>query len=215
MSSPPYRANTESSARFERDVVSMRDPLYRHAYRLSRSHEDAEDLVQETMMKAYAAFHTFQVDTNLNAWLFRILTNTYINVYRRKKRQPTQCSTEEVTDQRLAKADADSTSMGLRSAEELVLAALPDNDIKAAMEALPPQFREVVYFADVEGFGYKEIAAITNAPKGTVMSRLHRGRRQLRGLLGHRASCTGAQRTTVAARNLRARATTQLTGRCP
>lgn len=215
MSSPAYRANTELSARFERDVVSMRDPLYRHAYRLSHSHEDAEDLVQETMMKAYAAFHTFRVDTNLNAWLFRIQTNNYINVYRKKKRQPTQCSTEEVTDQRLAKADADSTPMGLRSPEELVLAALPDNDIKAAMEALPPQFREVVYFADVEGFCYKEIAAITNTPKGTVMSRLHRGRRRLRGLLGHRASCTGAQRTTVATRNPRTRATTQLTGRCP
>jgi RNA polymerase sigma-70 factor (ECF subfamily) len=191
--SPSNRVQSRSrgpalSARFERDVVSMRDPLYRHAFRLSQNHEDAEDLVQETMMKAYAAFHTFRVGTNLNAWLFRILTNTFINVYRKKKRQPAQCSTDEVPDQLLAKAHRHASPMGLRSTEELTLAALPDDDIKAAMEALPPQFREAVYFADVEGLRYAEIATITNAPKGTVMSRLHRGRRQLRGLLDHSAS---------------------------
>jgi RNA polymerase sigma-70 factor (ECF subfamily) len=183
------------SARFDRDVVSMRDPLYRHAFRLSQKHEDAEDLVQETMMKAYAAFNTFRVGTSLNAWLFRILTNTFINVYRKKIRQPAQRSTEEVTDQLLAKAYGHASPMGLRPTEELTLAALPDDDIKAAMEALPPQFREAVYFADVEGLRYQEIAAITNTPKGTVMSRLHRGRRQLRGLLGHNAS--GAQQSTA------------------
>lgn len=198
--SPSNRGQSHSrgpglSARFERDVVSMRDPLYRHAFRLSQNHEDAEDLVQETMMKAYAAFSTFQVGSNLNAWLFRILTNTFINVYRKKIRQPSQCSTEEVTDQLLAKAYGHASPMGLRSTEELTLAALPNEDIKSAMEALPPQFREAVYFADVEGFRYAEIAAITNTPKGTVMSRLHRGRRQLRGLLGHNAS--GAQQSTA------------------
>ena len=198
--SPSNRVQSQSggrglSARFERDVVSMRDPLYRHAFRLSRNHEDAEDLVQETMMKAYAAFNTFQVGTNLNAWLFRILTNTFINSYRKKIRQPAQCSTEEVTDQLLAKAYGHASPMGLRPTEELMLAALPDDDIKAAMEALPAQFREAVYFADVEGFRYAEIAAITNTPKGTVMSRLHRGRRQLRGLLVHNAS--GAQQSTA------------------
>jgi RNA polymerase sigma-70 factor, ECF subfamily len=197
--SPSNRVQSHSrgpglNARFERDVVSMRDPLYRHAFRLSQNHEDAEDLVQETMMKAYAAFNTFQAGTNLNAWLFRILTNTFINVYRRKKRQPAQCSTEEVTDQLLAKAYGHASPMGLRSTEELTLAALPDDDIKAAMEALPPQFREAVYFADVEGFRYAEIAAITNTRTGTVMSRLHRGRRQLRGLLGHRAICAPLSR---------------------
>jgi RNA polymerase sigma-70 factor (ECF subfamily) len=202
MSSPQCRAagttrDPGSSARFERDVVSMRDPLYRHAFRLSQNREDAEDLVQETMMKAYAAFHTFQAGTNLKAWLFRILTNTYINGYRKKKRQPAQCSTEELTDQLLAKAYGRESSTRSYSPEEMTLAALPDSDIKAAMEALPPQFREAVYFADVEGFRYAEIAAITNTPTGTVMSRLHRGRRQLRGLLGNSAS--GAQQSTAVA----------------
>lgn len=186
-----------SSLQFERDVVPMRDPLYRHAFRLSQNREDAEDLVQETMMKAYAAFHTFQAGSNLKAWLFRILTNTYINGYRKKKRQPAQCSTEELTDQLLAKAYGRESSTRAHSPEEMTLAALPDGDIKAAMEALPPQFREAVYFADVEGFRYAEIAAITNTPTGTVMSRLHRGRRQLRGLLGN--SVSGAQQSTAVA----------------
>lgn len=179
-------------ARFERDVVPMRDLLYRHAYRLSQNRQDAEDLVQETMMKAYAAFHTFRAGTNLNGWLFRILTNTYINAYRKNKRRPTQCCTEEVTDQRMAKAYADTTPAGMRSSEDEALDLLPDDDIKAAMQALPEQFRDVVYFADVEGFHYKEIAAITNTPHGTVMSRLHRGRRQLRGLLGDSVGGIGA-----------------------
>jgi RNA polymerase sigma-70 factor (ECF subfamily) len=171
-------------AKFERDVVSMRDPLYRHAYRLSRNHEDAEDLVQETMMKAYAAFHTFQASTNLNAWVFRILTNSFINVYRKNKRQSGRCSTDEVTDQWLAKAYARTVPMGMWSSEDQALNLLPDNDIKAAMQALPRQFRDVVYYADVEGFGAKEIASIMNTPLGTVASRLRRGRQRLRTLLG-------------------------------
>jgi RNA polymerase sigma-70 factor (ECF subfamily) len=171
-------------AEFERDVVSMRDPLYRHAYRLSRNHEDAEDLVQETMMKAYAAFHTFRVGTNLNAWVFRILTNTFINGYRKNKRQPGRCSTDEVTDRGLAKAYAHAIPMGMRSSEDQALDLLPDNDIKAAMQALPQQFRDVVYYADVEGFRYSEIASIMNTPRGTVVSRLRRGRLRLRILLG-------------------------------
>ena len=174
----------ELSTRFERDVVSMRDRLYRHAYRLSQNHEDAEDLVQETMINAYAALHTFRQGTNINAWVFRILTNTFINAYRKNKRQPSQCSIDDVTDQGLAKAYAHTTPMGMRSSEDEALKLLPDNNIKAAMQALPQQFRDVVYYADVEGLRYKEIAAIMNTPRGTVVSRLHRGRRQLRRLLG-------------------------------
>jgi RNA polymerase sigma-70 factor, ECF subfamily len=166
-----HSAGAELST-FERDVVSMHAQLYRHAYHLSQNREDAEDLVQETMMKAYRAFHTFQGGTNLNAWVFRILTNTFINAYRKKKRQPVQCSTEEVTDQGLAKAYAHSTPMGMRSSEDQALDLLPDNDIKAAMQAMPQQFRDVVYYADVEGLRYTEIAAIMNTPKGTVVSRL-------------------------------------------
>jgi RNA polymerase sigma-70 factor (ECF subfamily) len=168
---------------FERDVVSMSTQLYRHAYRLSQNREDAEDLVQETMVKAYAAFHTFQGGTNLNAWVFRILTNTFINGYRKKKRQPVQCSTDEVTDQGLAKAYAHSIPMGMRSSEDQALDLLPDNDIKAAMEAMPQQFRDVVYYADVEGFRSAEIASIMNTPRGTVASRLQRGRQRLRSAL--------------------------------
>jgi len=158
--------------------------LYRHAFRMSHHHADAEDLVQETVMRAYAGFGSFRSGTNLNAWLFRILTNTYINSYRKKRRQHTQYSTESLTDQYLTEANARSAASELRSAEDHALDLLPDNDIKAAMQALPRQFREVVYLADVEGFRYKEIAALTNTPHGTVMSRLHRGRRQLRMLLG-------------------------------
>jgi RNA polymerase sigma-70 factor (ECF subfamily) len=198
MNSPPRRANavvpgnslqsvsggSELSAKFEHDVVSMRDSLYRHAYRLSGNHEDAEDLVQETMMKAYKAFHTFRVGTNLNAWVFRILTNTFINTYRKNKRQPARCSTDEVTDRGLAKVYAHAIPNRMRSSEDQALDLLPDNDIKAAMEALPPQFRDVVYYADVEGFRYMEIATIMNTPRGTVVSRLRRGRLRLRALLG-------------------------------
>jgi RNA polymerase sigma-70 factor (ECF subfamily) len=176
--------DAELSARFEREVVPLRDLLYRHAFRMSHNHADAEDLVQETVMRAYAGFGSFRSDTNLKAWLLRILTNTYINGYRKKRRQPAQYSTESLTDQYLTEANARSAASELRSAEDHALDLLPDNDIKAAMQALPGQFREVVYYADVEGFRYKEIAALTNTPHGTVMSRLHRGRKQLRMLLG-------------------------------
>ena len=176
--------DAEMSARFEREVVPLRDLLYRHAFRMSHNHADAEDLVQETVMRAYAHFDSFRSGTKLNAWLLRILTNTYINGYRQKRRQPVQCSTEHLTDQCLTEANARSAASALRSAEDHALDLLADNDIKAAMQALPAQFREVVYYADVEGFRYKEIAALTNAPRGTVMSRLHRGRQQLRTLLG-------------------------------
>jgi RNA polymerase sigma-70 factor (ECF subfamily) len=176
--------DAELSARFEREVVPLRDLLYRQAFRMTRNHADAEDLVQETVMKAYAGFGSFRSGTNLKAWLMRILTNTYINGYRKKRRQPMQYSAEDLTDQYLTEANARSAASELRSAEDHALDLLPDNDIKAAMQALPGQFREAVYYADVEGFRYREIAALTNVPHGTVMSRLHRGRQQLRMLLG-------------------------------
>lgn len=188
---------TDLCARFERDALPLRDILYRQAFRMSRNHADAEDLVQETMMKAYTGFHTFQQDTNVQAWLLRILINSYISDYRKKRRQPLQYSTEELAQQRLVQTYNQSASAGLRSAEDEALDCLPDNDIKSAMQALPQQFRDVVYYADVEGLRYQEIAAIMNAPIGTVASQLHRGRRQLRRLLGDSAG--GARTQAISA----------------
>jgi RNA polymerase sigma-70 factor (ECF subfamily) len=167
--------------------------MYRHAFRMSRNHADAEDLVQEAMMKAYTGFHAFRRGTNLHAWLLRILINSYISDYRKKRRQPVQCSTEDFTEQRLAGSYGRFASAGLRSAEDQALDSLPDNAIKSAMQTLPQQFRDVVYYADVEGLRYQEIAAITNTPIGTVASQLHRGRRQLRSLLGDVAGGAGTE----------------------
>jgi RNA polymerase sigma-70 factor, ECF subfamily len=151
---------------------------------MSRNRADAEDLLQEAMMKAYAGFHGFRRDTNMHAWLLRILINSYISDYRKKRPRPLQYSTEEFTEQRLVDAYTRSASAGLRSAEDQALDLLPDNDIKSAMQARPRQFRDVVYYADVEGLRYREIAAIMNTSTGNVASQLHRGRRQLRRLLG-------------------------------
>jgi RNA polymerase sigma-70 factor (ECF subfamily) len=187
----------ELRTEFERDVVAMRGPLYRHAYCLSRNHEDAEDLVQETMMRAYTAFPTFRSGTNLNAWLYRILTNAFINGYRKNKRQPGHCSADEITDRGMAKTYARSIPMEMRSSEDQALALLPDDDIKAAMLALPRQFRDVVYYADVVGFHSGEIALIMKTPRGTVRSRLRRGRQRLRALLGGGVDGAGPRCSTV------------------
>jgi RNA polymerase sigma-70 factor (ECF subfamily) len=162
---------------FEAEALPLLPGLYRAALRLTRNPTDAEDLVQEAYLRAYRGFHQFTPGTNLKAWLYRILTNQFINTYRKKQREPQTVPDEEVEDwylyNRLAREAPDS------SAEAVVLESMPDEDVRAALEALPETYRAAVLLADVEGFSYKEIAEILEIPMGTVMSRLHRGRKAL------------------------------------
>jgi RNA polymerase sigma-70 factor, ECF subfamily len=174
--------DTDADAQFAEALRYMRQ-LHAKASRMTRNHSDAEDLVQETYARAFASFHQFREGTNLRAWLNRILTNTFISSYRKRQREP--ALTTDLEDWQLERAYSRSgqAGAGARSAEELVLDRMPDTGLTDALRRLPGEFRMAVYLADVEGFGYREIAEIMHCPIGTVMSRLHRGRSRLRDLL--------------------------------
>jgi RNA polymerase sigma-70 factor, ECF subfamily len=178
------------TARFERDAIPLIHEFYRHALKLTHDHADAEDLLQETAAKAFAGFHGFRDGTNLGGWLYRILLNSHISSYRKQQRRPAQWLTDDFTDGQLV-AEARHSSGGLRSAEDEVLDLIGDDNIQAAMRQLPEKLRIALYYADVEGLRINEIAEITGAPAGTVMTRVHRARLRLRGLLADVARARG------------------------
>ena len=178
----------QRSERFEAEVLPLLDRLYSAALRYTRNPADAEDLVQETVAKAYRSFHQYQPGTNLRAWLYRVLHTTYISMYRKAQRRPQESLKEEVDDYSFYDEIARS---GGRSAEREVLESLTSEEVRAALAELPETFRVAVYLADVEGFAYKEIADIMDTPVGTVMSRLHRGRKALQKALAEYARSRG------------------------
>ncbi len=175
--------SNDARALFEEQAIPYMDQLYAAAMRMTRNPADAADLVQDTFVKAFAAFGQFRQGTNLKAWLYRILTNTFINGYRKNQRNPYQGTIDELEDWQLGGAESVTQGRSTRSAEAEAIDHLPDSDVKDALQSIPEDFRMAVYFADVEGFSYQEIADIMKTPVGTVMSRLHRGRRMLRELL--------------------------------
>ena len=184
-------AQPDNRALFEEQAIPFMDQLYAAGLRMTRNPADAADLVQETFVKAFAAFGQFQQGTNLKAWLYRILTNTFINSYRKKQREPYQGAIDDLEDWQLGGAESMTQGRSTRSAEAEAIDHLPDSAVKDALQAIPEDFRMAVYFADVEGFSYQEIADIMKTPVGTVMSRLHRGRRLLRDLLADYAAERG------------------------
>jgi RNA polymerase sigma-70 factor, ECF subfamily len=174
------RADERADERFA-EAIGYRRHLHAVASRMTRNHADAEDLVQETYVRAYASFHQFREGTNLKAWLNRILTNVFISSYRKRQREPV-LTDPAIQEWQIAQAQSH-TASSMRSAEDVALDHMPDASVIEALRQLPDHFRIPVYLADVEGFGYREIAAVMHCPVGTVMSRLHRGRRRLRELL--------------------------------
>lgn len=187
---PAVGADADRDARFAAEALPLLDQLYGAALGMTRNRADAEDLVQETFAKAYAKFDQYRPGTNIKAWLYRILTNTYITMYRKAQRSPKKAGTDSVEDWQLAEA-ASHDERGLRSAEAEALDRIPSTQVRDALAELPDEYRMAVYLADVEGFSYKEIAAILEVPIGTVMSRLHRGRRALREKLADYAASLG------------------------
>ncbi len=188
---PEAAAVPDVRSLFEEQAIPFMDQLYAAGLRMTRNPADAADLVQETFVKAFAAFAQFQQGTNLKAWLYRILTNTFINNYRKKQRDPYQGTIDDLEDWQLGGAESVTQGRSTRSAEAEAIDHLPDSAVKDALQAIPEDFRMAVYFADVEGFSYQEIADIMKTPVGTVMSRLHRGRRMLRDLLADYAQERG------------------------
>ncbi len=187
---------------FEEQALPFIDQLYGAAMRMTRNPADAQDLVQETFVKAFGAFRSFQQGTNLKAWLYRILTNTYINTYRKKQRDPYKSSTDDLEEWQLGEAQSTtSASRTSRSAEAEAIDHLPDSTVKDALQSISEDFRLAVYLADVEGFSYQEIADIMHTPVGTVMSRLHRGRRLLRERLTDYAQERGIAMGSVSRRS--------------
>lgn len=182
----------QKKLRFERDAMQYTNQMYAAALRYTKDPHDAQDLVQDTYAKAFVAFHQFEPGTNLKAWMYRILTTTFINTYRKDQRRP-QISDGELEDWQIFSASSHTSDQG-RSAEDVALDGIVDLDVRAALAAMPEDFRMAVYLADVEGFSYKEIAEIVGVPAGTVMSRLHRGRKLLRTSLAGYAKERGFNR---------------------